>query len=128
MFNTKKRFFKNKIKDVSKYIWDLEFKIEKSRQVREGVRLDRERTLELVSQLEVQIKGTEDSKKKTELEGQIKKLQDNIARYEAQMKMIDFEIDGGQPSEENPAGIGILEKISSFIELRKMYEDYIKRI
>lgn len=128
MFNTKKRFFKNKVKEVNKYIWDLEFKIEKSRQVREGIRLDRDKAVETVIQLETQLKNTTDSKLKESLEAQKKHNEENIPRYEAQMKMIDAEINGGQPTEENPAGIGIIERIKSFIELREMYKDYAKKL
>lgn len=128
MFNTKKKFFKSKITDVDRYIWDLEFKIEKSRQIREGIRLDRNRALESVVQLDTQLKNTTDEKEKEGLEKQKQELVDKANRYESQMKMIDNEINGGQPTEDNPAGIGIMEKIKSFIELREMYKDYIKKI
>jgi len=55
-------------------------------------------------------------------------IKDNVSRYESQMKMIDSEIDGGEPTEYSPSGVGILERIKSLYELKEMYKEYIKSL
>lgn len=133
--NKKYRFFVGKIRQVEKSIWELDFKINKSRQVREGVRQDRDRAVENKNHAQINMDKEEDKEKKKELEEQVKLNEDNIKRYEAQMKMIDDQIQGvakQNPSEEYPDGIpavvGILETIASYSELRKMYREYLKQI
>lgn len=128
ILNQKYRFFKRKVEATQKAIWDLEFTIAKSRQVREGVRQDRDRTIEAISQIETTIKGTEKKEDKEKLEVELKTLQENATRYEAQMKMIDEQIEGGWVTDENPAGIGIKERMASLASLREMYKDYLSKI
>jgi hypothetical protein len=126
LFNTKYKFFKNKVTSVQYAIWDLEFKLSKSRQIREGVRLDRDRAIEAINGMTSQLNATEDKEKRENLEAEIAKATDNKTRYEQQMDMIDFEINGGKPTENNPSGIGILEQLKSYAELQGMYKDYLK--
>lgn len=133
--NKKKKFFKAKIEEVTKTIWELEFKIAKSRQIREGVRQDRDRAVENKGHVVERLKNEKDKEKIKELEEQVKLNEENIKRYEAQMKMIDDQIQGSDqqnPSDEYPDGVpavvGILEKIKSFTELRIMYQEYLKQL
>lgn len=122
---TKKSFFKKKITSVTKQIWDYEFKVEKTLQIREGIRQDRDRLLDAKQKIEAALKATPDDKDKI---AEFEKIVDTIKRYEAQMKMLDDQIAGGVPSEDNPAGQGINEIISSLAELRRMYSDYTNKI
>lgn len=128
IFNPKYKFFKKKLSNVQCTIWDLDFKIAKSRQVREGVRQDRDRAIETVNQIENALKGDLTKEERTKIEGELATFKENVERYEAQMKMIDQQIEGGHISQENPAGIGIKEQMASLAELREMIKDYIKKI
>lgn len=125
MFNAKKKFFKRKIKAVTCQIWDLEFKVEKSLQVREGVRQDRDRMNDAKNKVEAALKAKpKDEALLKEFEG----IVDTIKRYELQMKMIDNEINGVKAEGENPGQNGIMETIDSLAELRRMLKDYVAKI
>src|SRR4051812_46467582 len=94
IFDAKYRFFKKKISDVQKTIWEREFKVTKSRQVREGVRQDRDRAIEAVHQITEAIKTNKDVATREVAEKEKGALEDNVKRYEAQMAMIDKQING----------------------------------
>ena len=128
MFNTKKRFFKDKIDSVTKTIWEFEFKIQKSRQVREGVRLDRDRAIEAIQQIDARIKGETKEEEKAKMEVEKGKFQENVKRYEEQMLMMDKQITGFAWDETHEPIIGILEQIKSLVELREMYKDHISKM
>lgn len=128
MFSKKKKFFKKKLKEIDYAIWDLEFKIKKSRQIREGVRLDRDRAIENLQHVESALKRDVSKEDKEKMEKERDTIKDNVSRYESQMKMIDSEIDGGEPTEYSPSGVGILERIKSLYELKEMYKEYIKSL
>lgn len=117
MFNKKKRFFKQKIESVQNMIWDLEFKVAKSKQIREGIRLDRDQVIQAIQSL--------NPEKEVE---KVKELTERKERYEKQIKMIDDEINGGTPTENSPEGIGINEKLESLHSLKELYKEYIKTI
>lgn len=119
----KYKFFEKKIDAVQKTIWEFDFKVMKSRQVREGVRQDRDRAIEALQKIEAQLKGAPTP----ELEAQKKTMTENISRYESQMQMIDRQIMGYTPPEgtqEEPT-VGISEEIGSLSELREMYKSYL---
>lgn len=125
MFNKKKRFFKAKIDAVTKNIWDLEFKVEKTLQVREGVRQDRDKMKDAQFKIETELKTKPNDKKLTD---ELAQVVDTINRYEKQMKMLDDQINGVPAHEDNPGENGINDTISSLAELRKMYQDYLRKI
>lgn len=108
-------------------IWEYEFKVTKSRAIREGIRGDRDRAMQSIANIEAGLK-TVPADKKENLEKELERAKDNVKRHEAQMKMIDDQINGGASSETNPAGIGILEQIKSLTELKLMYQDYLSRM
>lgn len=120
--NKKYRFFYKKANDVQYAIWDLDFKLSKTRQIREGVRQDRDRAIEQKNNLASQENKTEQMKKDLET------YEENVARYERQMKMLDDEVVGGTPTEHSPDGVGILERIASYAELREMFKNYLKTL
>lgn len=127
VFNWKYRFFMKKISDVERSILEYEFKIAKSRQVREGVRQDRDRALESAKRLSVALTGA--TKDQTiDLEKQIATQEDNAKRFEAQMKMVDDQIQGTKPSESDPGQQGIIDIIASLTELLTMYKDYADKL
>lgn len=128
MFNTKKEFFKDKIKSVQCTIWEVEFKINKSRQVREGVRLDRDRAKEAINNIDAGLPSQKDEKAKAQMESDKAGLQENVSRYEKQMKMIDDQINGFQGDETHEPIVGLLEQLKSYTELMLMYKDWLGRI
>ena len=119
--NPKYKLFTRKIRDVQLSIWEQEFKVAKSRQVREGVRQDRDRAVNAVLNLDASVK---DKAQEKELAEQKATLQDNIKRYEAQMKMIDDQINGVPAKGEDPGIQGIMENIASLVELKGMFKSY----
>lgn len=128
LFNPKYKFFKDKVTAVTKTIWDAEFKIEKSRQVREGVRQDRDRALEAVGRIDAQIATEKDKANLETLEGNKKQMQEEVARYEAQMKMIDDQVNGAEATKDSDMVIGLMEQVKSLVELREMYKSYLTKI
>lgn len=124
----KYRIFTKKIKDVEVSLWEYEFKVAKSRQVREGVRQDRDRALENAKRLEVALAGVKDEAEKEKMTSSIVTHAENAKRYEAQMKMIDEQISGVPASEGNPGQEGIIGIMASLTELKKMYIDYRKSV
>ncbi len=126
--NRKYRIFSKKIKDVNVSIWEFEFKIAKSRQVREGVRQDRDNAIESVLQIDTRLKVTTDEAEIEKMNKDKAIYTDNIQRYEAQMKMIDEQIRGVLAKDEDPGQQGILDTIKSLIELKQMYQSYLKEI
>lgn len=129
MFNAKKSFFKKKLVDCQKVIWELEFKIAKSRQLREGIRQDREFAVENVAQIEARLKQKDISKEeKEQLETSLAIHKDNVQRYERQITMVDNEINGIPANGEDPGQEGIKDRIAGYAELREMYKSYLKTL
>lgn len=126
--NRKYRFFHKKLKGVQAAIWEHEFKIAKARQLREGIRQDRDHALATVANIDANLKTEKDAEKLKVLESDKAKLLDNAKRYEAQMKMVDNQISGVPAEGENPGENGILDTIKSYAELREMYKDYLTKV
>lgn len=123
MFNKKLKYFKQKLANVDKALWDLEFKREKSAQVREEIRLKRDRLVETQNHLAQQVKKEGDDASK-----ELSKVTDDIKRFEAQINMIDVEIYGKEPTAEDVGQQGINDQIDSLNELKQMVKEYIKTI
>lgn len=128
LFSRKYRIFKKKVRDVDVSLWEYEFKVSKSRQVREGVRQDRDRAVENVKRLEVIMKEEKDAQKLALYVVEKDKHADNAKRYEAQMKMIDEQVSGTPANDEGPGQEGIIGIMASLTELKKMYVDYLTKI
>lgn len=127
LFSRKYHYFNRKVRDVQNSIWEYEFKVTKSRAIREGIRGDRDRAMQSIANMEEGLK-TIPAEQKGNLEQELERAKENVTRYEAQMKMIDDQINGGAQTQENPAGIGILEQIKSLTELKLMYLDYCSKL
>lgn len=121
MFNTKKKHFKRKLKNLDKTIWDLEFKKQQAGVLREKIRLDRDNKLNHRNMVEAKLKEN----KTEELEKALTEANDTLTRFEAQLKMIDEQIQGGTPTQEDPSGEGVMGQIARLYELKKMVIDYI---
>lgn len=125
--NQQYRFFKRKLYQVQASIWEAEFKTAKSRQVREGVRQDRDRAKEAMNQITAGIPTAQgDGLKK--MQADLDALTDNVQRYEAQMAMVDKQINGFMGDETHEPVIGLLEQIKSYVELKLMYISYMSEL
>jgi len=134
MFNKQKTYFKKKYDAVQATIWDMEFKRAKTKMIREEIRVEYDNTKAQLEALNRQIKAQATTP--TMKEGDIKRLDDekirieaDLKRYEGQMKDLDLEVEGSQPTNELPEGhIGINHQLDSLRELLIMVKDYYKKL
>lgn len=124
----KKKFFKSKIERVQYETWEIEFKVAKSRQVREGVRQDRDRAIETVRILSERMKNEKNKETKKKLQSEHDTFFENISRYEKQMEMLDNQINGYAGDDIHEPVIGLIEQLASLAELKTMYTDYVKKV
>lgn len=127
----RRSYFKQKLDQVTKMIWDLEFKTYKTQEIREQVREEYDRMKSRIATLTEQIgawpKGKEEGEKKR-LEDQKVLAERDAGRFEAQMKQLDLEVHGSKRTQEYPDGVtGIKDSIDSLLELKAMLRDWIKR-
>ncbi len=132
MFNAKKKHFTKKLEDVSKMIWDLEFKREKTHVIREEIRQEYDRCMSRLDFAEKQLisAGEEMDKERIEqLNLDKEELLQKIDRFKKQMQALDWEVEGAAASEELPMGIqGINAQLDGLQELKQMLVTYIKKI
>jgi len=134
MFNKQKKHFQEKLVGVDKMIWDMEFKREKTRTVREEIRQVYDQSKAKLHAKEEQIK--QQAETPTMEAGEIARLDDDkvllekdVKRYEEQMAGLDIEVNGAAPSSDYPEGIqGINIQIDSLQELKQMLKEYIKNL
>jgi len=132
MFNKKKTYFQKKSKAVQNMIWDLEFKLYKTKEIREEVRQELSNKKAQLETLENQIKSQKE--KPTMKEEEAKQLDDrkvfldkDIQRHIDQLKILDEEIGGVKKSAENPEGsAGLIQQIEALYELKGIIKSYIK--
>lgn len=129
LFKTKKqKLFLRKIDDVQIAIWELDFKIAKSRMIREGVRQDRERAIEGIQRVDTALAVETTEERKKALEAEKVRLEENVGRFEKQMAMVDKQINGFLGNETEEPVIGMVEQIASYAELREMYKEHLNTI
>jgi chromosome segregation ATPase len=128
--NKQQKHFQNKLTDVEKTIWDLEFKRFKTREIREDIRIEFDQARARLAPVEEQLKTLDEKKDKERIEELTKQLTmvtEDANRYLAQMKHIDVEVAGSGPTEEYPDGFqGINQQLDALRELEQMIKDYIK--
>jgi len=129
---SKKQHFKHKLEGVGKMIWDLEFKMYKTREIREDVRREYDQQKARLSILEEQIKNwskDKDEGDRKKLEDQVLLIQRDINRFEQQLKQLDLECEGSKPTNEYPDGVqGISHQIDSLQELKVMIKEWLKNV
>lgn len=124
----KYRLFTRKIRDVQVAMAETEFKVAKARQIREGVRQDRDRAAQAVFNINTVLEKEADKDKREQLQKELNVNTENMKRYEAQMEMVDKQINGFSGSPEAEPVIGEMEKLASYAELLKMYRQYRETI
>lgn len=134
MFNTQKKYFKDKLDGVQKMIWDLEFKRFKTREIREEIRVNYDSLRSKLEILQTQINAekatptmpVDDAKR---LDDQEVLLKRDIERNKAQMDQLDAEVHGANGTAENPEGIqGINDQLEALRALQGMLGSYIKNL
>jgi len=126
---SKKSHFKQKLEGTTKMMWDLEFKVFKTQEVREGIRKEYDYMKSRLATIEDQIKNfkgkDEDKAKLKDDKVRAEKERDRLL---SQIKQIDLEVEGSNPTNQYPDGvIGIKEQIGSFYELQAMLREWIKQ-
>jgi len=113
-------------------IWDLEFKVYKTREIREDIRQEYDFMQSRIETFTTQINswpkdGNVDERKR--VEDQKVLAERDRDRLLAQIKQLDLEIEGAKPSAENPAGHdGIAMQIDSLRELADMLRGWLKTL
>lgn len=127
---SQKRHFESKRDGVQKMIWDQEFKLFKTREIREEIRQTYEQTKARLAVMDAQLKDWPKDmpiEDKPGMEDQKVRLERDLKRYEEQMKNLDVEMEGSKPTNDFPDGfVGIKMEIDNLIELKGMIEDHIK--
>ena len=129
---SRKAHFKQKLDGVQKMIWDLEFKVHKTRDIREEIRQEYDFMNSRLATLDGQIEafpadGNIDEKKRIE-DQKVLATRDRD-RLQNQMKQLDLEVEGSKPTQEYPEGVtGINSQVESLRELTEMLSAWIKTL
>lgn len=127
---TRKRHFEDRLRGTRATIWDLQFKVFKTREIREGIRRDYDQMKSRISTMEQQIKdwpADKDVGDRKRIEDDKVRAERDAERYVKQMQMLDVEVEGAKPTAENPQGhTGLTQQIDSLREVEKMVQDYLK--
>lgn len=130
----RKRHFITRLRNIEVSIWDKEYLKHQAREIREGVRLDRDRALEAADALKIEVAKDHAPETKKELEDRLAHQIDNAQRFEAQIKMLDEQVEGrpyspaSEGKEADPGVQGINDTLGSLAEMRKMLTSYLKKI
>lgn len=132
---SKKTHFKNRLASNKQMQWDLEFKIEKTKQVREGIRKEYDAAKSRLFAIDEQFKqesqngATIPEEQRKQMVDQKTVLERDIPRLEQAILQLNAEIEGVKPSAENPGGIpGTQNQIDQLRELQQMIEEYIDHL
>lgn len=122
---TKKKYLKLKVDQIDRMIWDFEFARFQRQALREEIRQERERLVEIVAHNKKQVENEKDKdlkkKAETELENNSKKLEG----LEQQIQLLDAEISGTNPQMEASYDAKIKEA-HVLKETLKVYLDNIR--
>lgn len=126
----KKQHFENKLAGVQRMIYDLEFKIFKTKEIREGVRAEYDQMMARIDALDTQLKNPSLSKEdKGAIEDNKVRVERDVQRLKNQIASLDVEIHGQRQTNETPDGIaGIEDEIGALRELQGMLKDWIAKL
>jgi hypothetical protein len=127
--NSKKSHYKNKLKGTTKMRWDLEFKVNKTEQIREEVRKEYDYMKSRIDTIEQSAKNEKDEAQKANILDKKIVAEKDAERLLNQIKALDVEINGTTPNEQYRDGVtGIVDQIATFRELEEMLRKYIKTL
>lgn len=126
---SKKAHFKQKYEGVQKMIWDLEFKVFKTREIREDIRKEYDFMQARIEGFKKQITETAaDAEERKRLEDQLALAERDSTRMLQQLKQLDLEVNGSKPTSEYPDGAtGIVNQIESLHELKDMLHSWLNK-
>ena len=126
---SKKAHYKQKLRGTERMRWDLEFKVEKTNQIREDVRKKYDYMKSRVATVEESLKTEKDKAEKANLEDKKVIATKDAERLLNQIKALDLEVNGCKPCQQYPDGhTGIVDQIASMRELEGMLSNYIRTL
>ena len=126
---SKKDYFKNKIRGTQTLIWDMEFKKFKTQEIREQIRKEFDYMNSRINSFEEKKKTGVDKAEVTRIDDVIVLATRDRDRLEAQIKGLDVDIAGAEKSSEYPDGAdGMVQNIESLEELNGMLKDWVKNL
>jgi len=129
---SQKKHFTRKLEDVTRTIWDEEFKRFKALEIREDIRKEYDNVRSKIEALTGQIKAQKDLKAKDEvkrIEDLKVQLENTKTQHEQDMERIDIQVKGLKKCAEHPHGIaGSNQMIEQLRELQSMIKTYIKTL
>jgi hypothetical protein len=121
--STKKKYFKKRLDDSQKMLWDYEFKQFKAKELRESLRKEHDRVAETIDAYKTQIENKANTPETIKtFEEKLKGASSDLDNLKLQIIRQDEEI--GVGNNEAP---GLQSMIDGLHELRKMIQDYIAR-
>lgn len=129
---SKKAHFKQKQQGTERMAWDLEFKVFKTKEIREEIRTEYDFMKQRVDSFNKQLEKLDKKKDKEEFD----KTTDTLAlaerdrdRLEGQIAQLDLEMNGSKPTNQYPDGVqGIYDQIDSLRELVGMLKSWSKKV
>lgn len=137
LFRSKKKIhFLRKRDNFLQNIWDKEAQKFLTQEMRESIRLDRDRESEKVDALETEIKRDHKEETLKALQVKLDQAKENVDRFTKQMVMLDNEItgvpytpgDAENGVEANPGQQGLNDTIASLGEANRMYTKYTETL
>jgi chromosome segregation ATPase len=129
---TKKAHFKRKLEGARTMVWDLQFKVFKTREIREDVRQEYDFVKSRLQSIEKQIQewpSEGDPEELARVKDSKELAERDLARFQQQMLQLDLEVEGAKPSVDLPNGYeGITMQIDSLRELEGMLKDWIREL
>lgn len=128
IINERKWYLKKVMHSVEQAMWVEEFKIYSAAQIREGVRQDRDRQLDAQVNATKALAEEKDKERIAVITDDLKAIAENIARYDAQLNMIDREINGApsDPTTGDPGEQGHNDNLAMLAARRDLYKEYLK--
>ena len=118
---SEKRWFKRKLIVTRKMVLDFKFKKFETQVVREGIRKDYDQVKAKLDALK--------EKKDSKYDDEKIRLTADVERYEKQLTALDMEVNGADPSVENPDGYnGITQHIEKTHQIERILKEYIKEL
>jgi hypothetical protein len=121
------KFIEFKLEQTDTQIMEKEIQKFSALEMRESIRLDRDKSSEACDALEAEAKRDHKEGTTETLTAKLKDMREDVVRYERQMQMLDDEVNGlPYQSPENPGKQGINDIIASLNEARKMFVSYLE--
>lgn len=130
--SSKRDHFKQKLIGTKKMLWDFEFKLFKTKELREEIRQEYDFMKSRIATLQAQYDGWPEDKDPAEREkikDQITLAEKDKEKLENQVNGLDLEMYGSKPTNQYPDGVqGITNQIDALREVIGLLKDHIKSL